>query len=306
MRRRRYLLGRQRGASRPARGARLRREARDRDDDAVATARAQSRLRRRQLEGERWITDASILTGEPIRIPAPGEARETGPLPRFEWLDGKPAVIWRTLRVARRLPVPHRADRRRRRRMGRLHRQSGVWSPFNYELSARLMRGPRRSGVSPGERFAIEGRRLDLRLPARSRRAPSASSSRSSASPRRSRAASRTTAPHRPVPRARFRMSMCGRGARSEREWIPARRSGWNLFESRDPFPRKPLGSLGCLSGPRVAAGLAVGRPPARQTETPAPDRQAAGDSRPPNATLILKRALSRRTRETTRSRGLA
>ena len=72
------------------------------------------------VEGEQWIADASILTGVPIRIPAPGEPAGCTSLPRFEWLDGQPAVVWRTLSDARRLPVPHRADRRRPRRVGRL------------------------------------------------------------------------------------------------------------------------------------------------------------------------------------------
>jgi N-hydroxyarylamine O-acetyltransferase len=108
------------------------------------------------LEGERWITDASILTSEPLRIPAPGEPAGTGPLPRLEWLDGKPAVIWRTLRVPEGFPC-------RIERIGAdtvewdaLHRQSGVWSPFNFELSARVMRGSSTIGVSPGQRFAID------------------------------------------------------------------------------------------------------------------------------------------------------
>ena len=40
--------------------------------------------------------------------------------------------------------------------------------------------------------------------------------------------------------RTGFKSRVRGRGARSERERIPARRSGWNPFESRDPFPRSP------------------------------------------------------------------
>ena len=42
------------------------------------------------VDGERWIADASILSGEPIRIPAPAEPAAEGQLPRFEWLDGQP------------------------------------------------------------------------------------------------------------------------------------------------------------------------------------------------------------------------
>ena len=108
------------------------------------------------LEGERWITDASMLTAEPIRIPAPGEPADTGPLPRLEWLDGKPAVIWRTLRVPDGFACRFERIGAGDGEWDEFHRQSGVWSPFNFELSVRVMRGPATIGVSPGERFAIE------------------------------------------------------------------------------------------------------------------------------------------------------
>jgi N-hydroxyarylamine O-acetyltransferase len=108
------------------------------------------------LDGERWIADASILTGEPIRIPAPGEPVEAGPLPRFEWLDGKPAVVWRTLRVPGGFPCRIERIGADHAEWDAYHRESGVWSPFNFELSARVMRGTSTLGVSPGERFTIE------------------------------------------------------------------------------------------------------------------------------------------------------
>jgi hypothetical protein len=109
------------------------------------------------LEGERWIADASILSGEPIRIRAAGEPVERGPMPRFEWLDGKPAVIWRTRRAPDGFPCRIERIGAEAAECDALHRQSGVWSPFNYELSARLMRGRAVIGLSPGERFTIGG-----------------------------------------------------------------------------------------------------------------------------------------------------
>jgi N-hydroxyarylamine O-acetyltransferase len=108
------------------------------------------------LEGEGWIADASILTAEPIRIPAPGEPAGTGPLPRLEWLDGKPAVIWRTLRVPDGFPCRIERIGAGNAEWDAFHRESGVWSPFNFELSARVVRGPATIGVSPGQQFAIE------------------------------------------------------------------------------------------------------------------------------------------------------
>jgi N-hydroxyarylamine O-acetyltransferase len=109
------------------------------------------------LEGERWIADASILSGKPIRITAPGEAAGTGPLPRLEWLDGKPAVVWRTLRAPDGFPCRIERIGAEAAEFEELHRKSAVWSPFNYELSGRLTRGRTTLGIAGGERYAIEG-----------------------------------------------------------------------------------------------------------------------------------------------------
>ena len=131
------------------------------------------------VDGTRWITDASILSGEPIAIPEPGVPAATGPVPRFEWLDGKPAVRWRMLRVPAGFLC--RIDR-----IGAgcdewdaLHRRTAEWSPFNYQLSARLIRDNLTIGAEIGQRFAIlpdgtieRGSAARARASAVSRRAP--------------------------------------------------------------------------------------------------------------------------------------
>ena len=43
------------------------------------------------VEGERWIVDASIPSGTPIRIPSPGQEAGDGALPRFAWPGDRPA-----------------------------------------------------------------------------------------------------------------------------------------------------------------------------------------------------------------------
>ncbi len=107
-------------------------------------------------DSESWIVDASILSGEPIRIAAPVDGGDAGPLPRFEWFDDSPAVVWRTLGA----PDGFRC---RIDRIGAdaeewdaLHQRTGAWSPFNYELSVRVMRGDASVGVSSGQRFAFD------------------------------------------------------------------------------------------------------------------------------------------------------
>ncbi len=108
------------------------------------------------LDGERWIADASILSGEPIRIPAPEEPLPRDPLPRFEWFEGKPSVTWRILPVPDGFPC-------RIERIGAdavewdaLHQRTAGWSPFNYELNVRLLRGETSIGVAAGQRFEFD------------------------------------------------------------------------------------------------------------------------------------------------------
>ena len=65
-------------------------------------------------------------------------------------------------------------------------------------------------------------------------------------------------------------------------------------FREPGSVPAKPLCSLGSLSGHRVAAGLAVGRPPATVRMAAAPDWQTVGDSRPPNAHATFETSCAR------------
>ena len=108
-----------------------------------------------RLGAQRFVADASILSGEPIEIPAPG-VTPAGSLPRFEWLEGAPSVRWRMLSAPDGFPC--RIDR-----IGagfdewdELHQHTARWSPFNYELSARLLRGGRSIGAAGGQRFAFD------------------------------------------------------------------------------------------------------------------------------------------------------
>src|SRR5260221_8270945 len=62
-------------------------------------------------------------------------------------------------------------------------------------------------------------------------------------------------------------------------------------FRGPGSAPAKPLGSLGSLSGPRVAAGLAVG-PHSPQHPFLRPTARPQDDPRSPNATPLLKPVL--------------
>lgn len=107
------------------------------------------------LDGDRWIADASILSGEPIRIAVPREIDRSLSPPRFDLVDGKPAVFWRILRAPDGFPC--RIDRigADRSEFDLLHQRTAAWSPFNYQLSARLTRANVSFGVEAGQRFLI-------------------------------------------------------------------------------------------------------------------------------------------------------
>jgi N-hydroxyarylamine O-acetyltransferase len=108
------------------------------------------------VDGERWIVDASILSGEPIRIPAEGETVRPNPLPRFAWLDGSPAVVWRMPNAPDGFPC--RIDRisADAAEFDALHQRTATWSPFNYQLTVRALRGAASVGISSGRRFVFD------------------------------------------------------------------------------------------------------------------------------------------------------
>ena len=134
----------------------------------------------------RFVVDASVLTAVPLRIPGRDQPASTD-LPRLEWrpahagagADGHAGgdaggdagaggsgagagddptlvLVWRT--QTHQLGLDCRIDQ-----IGigtgewdALHQRTGVWSPFNYALSARLVRNRRTIGYGAGQRFAID------------------------------------------------------------------------------------------------------------------------------------------------------
>jgi N-hydroxyarylamine O-acetyltransferase len=107
------------------------------------------------IERERWIADASILSGAPIRIPEAGIASDSSPMPRFEWLDGRPAVSWRILNAPDGFPCRIERIGADREEWDALHRQTVRWSPFNYQLNTRLFRDGLSFGAAGGQRFVF-------------------------------------------------------------------------------------------------------------------------------------------------------
>jgi N-hydroxyarylamine O-acetyltransferase len=108
------------------------------------------------IDGARWIADASILSGEPIAIRPEGEEDASEPLPRLSWRGAKPAVVWRMLMAPDGFPCRIERIGADAEEWDALHQRTVAWSPFNYQLSARLLRGHASIGAASGQRFRFE------------------------------------------------------------------------------------------------------------------------------------------------------
>jgi N-hydroxyarylamine O-acetyltransferase len=106
------------------------------------------------LDGRRYITDASILSGAPIEM-LERDWNAYGRLPRFEWVDDRPAVRWRIVRAPDGFPCRIESIGASAEDFDDYHRRTAEWSPFNYMLTARLVRGDTSVGVEAGQRFVL-------------------------------------------------------------------------------------------------------------------------------------------------------
>lgn len=109
-----------------------------------------------RLEADRFVVDASILSGAPLRLPEPGETT-TPPtwLPAVQILEGRTAIVWRTVRAPEGFPCRIERIGLGEDEWDALHQHTGTWSPFNYATSARLNRGADAVGYGAGQIYRI-------------------------------------------------------------------------------------------------------------------------------------------------------
>jgi len=110
------------------------------------------------LEGGHYLVDSSILHGEPLRLSEDAEVcvEHAAWGVRGSWRDGRLHVWWRPLHLLSGFEC-------RLERFGaeggdyrNFYERTRGWSPFNYEVSARLNRGDRVVGLSFGHAASIE------------------------------------------------------------------------------------------------------------------------------------------------------
>ncbi len=107
---------------------------------------------------ERYVVDASILMGVPLRLPRPGELPEPAPnaLPRTELRGNTYFIVWPNPRHPDGLPCRFDRIGVDAAEWDALHQRTGIWSPFNYAVNARANRGAHAIGLANGHRFAFE------------------------------------------------------------------------------------------------------------------------------------------------------
>lgn len=107
----------------------------------------------------RYVVDASISHSEPLRL---DEHTPTG-VAHKAWgvhcskSDGHWYIRWRPVHMPDGLDCRIDHLRATRETFRELHEQTRAWSPFNYELYARLIRGDAVVGVAHGQRVELNG-----------------------------------------------------------------------------------------------------------------------------------------------------
>jgi arylamine N-acetyltransferase len=121
-----------------------------------------------ELDGKTYVVDASILHLEPLVL----DERKATTIDHRAWgvacakRDGHWYIRWRPLHAPDGFDC--RIDRlsSTRQEFQERHEQTRAWSPFNYELNARLIRGESMVGITLGRRieFDAKGAHLEREL----------------------------------------------------------------------------------------------------------------------------------------------
>ena len=106
----------------------------------------------------RYLVDCSILHGEPLRLEEDAETRVEHPAwgVRCAKSDGRLHVSWRPLQRLNGLECRLERFGATHPEFQDLHDQTRGWSPFNYEVTARINRGDRVVGLAFGKAVSLE------------------------------------------------------------------------------------------------------------------------------------------------------
>ncbi len=109
------------------------------------------------IEDARYVVDASILTGIPLRLPGPGEPPDPNAevVPRLELRGDTYYIVWRHPNAPEGFPCRFDRIGVDVEQWDALHQRTSVWSPFNFAVAARSNRGTDAIGLSASRRFTF-------------------------------------------------------------------------------------------------------------------------------------------------------
>lgn len=119
------------------------------------------------LEGARYLVDASILHNEPLRL----DERETTAIEHPAWgvrcriEDGRWHIRWRPLHTTSGIDCRIEDLHATGETFRESHEGTRGWSPFNYEVTARLLTNDAIIGAAFGERASLDGEGGETRGP---------------------------------------------------------------------------------------------------------------------------------------------
>jgi arylamine N-acetyltransferase len=110
------------------------------------------------FEGRRYLLDASMLHGEPLELIASGSGAIEHPAwgVKVQQEQGRWNVRWRPLHMDAGMPCRIEEFDVTAAAFAELHEKTRRWSPFNYQLYARINRGERVIGIALGRRVEID------------------------------------------------------------------------------------------------------------------------------------------------------
>jgi N-hydroxyarylamine O-acetyltransferase len=113
-----------------------------------------------RLDGERWLVDASMLFGEPLRLDGQASTAVRHPAWGVQCRPdrGTWTVRWRPCGNVTELDCHLNELDVPRAKFHELHESTRAWSGFNYELTARINRGDRVVGVGFGQFVELDAR----------------------------------------------------------------------------------------------------------------------------------------------------
>jgi arylamine N-acetyltransferase len=111
-----------------------------------------------ECDGTRYVVDASILHSEPLRLDEHTPTAVDHPAwgVRCGKRDGHWSIRWRPLHLPEGLDCRIDHLHATRERFRAQHEQTRPWSPFNYELAVRVIRGDTVVGAAFGQRVELD------------------------------------------------------------------------------------------------------------------------------------------------------